>query len=281
MMKLLRRLFGPPDIAVLKAKKDVGGLFLAINHRSTAIRRDAIIALGELGEKKATDRLKELLADPNDSVGTAAEEALKHILPAKEARKLTRSTALLETRLRPLLAKFYDRDTPRSERLRFAEQIISLGGEQNMISLFDKSESVGDVILASLIDFGSSNALNNLIRKEGNRLIELIVDGNTRRGNHPLRPLLEEVESCKRMGPAADAIAELLRSTFESHRFREGQLEVLCQIADVERKVTHSPEHVIGGDPDIFRSKPFTVTKKIDYSQIRELATEALKRRRP
>lgn len=61
-------LFGPPDIAKLKAKKDLKGLINALNYKDAYIRADAVEALGELGDPKSYDPLIHALSDSDSDV---------------------------------------------------------------------------------------------------------------------------------------------------------------------------------------------------------------------
>lgn len=61
-------LFGPPNIGKLTSKKDVKGLIKALSFKEKGdsqefykIRTDAVIALGEIGDKSAVDPLVDLL----------------------------------------------------------------------------------------------------------------------------------------------------------------------------------------------------------------------------
>jgi HEAT repeat protein len=70
-------LFGPPDVAKLKDKRDVKGLIKALGYRKdTAIRSGAARALGELGDQRAGPGLVDALWDPKPGVRLAAAEAL-------------------------------------------------------------------------------------------------------------------------------------------------------------------------------------------------------------
>jgi HEAT repeat protein len=74
-------LFGPPDVAKLKAKGDVPGLIKALGYDADpSVRREAAAALGGLGDARAVEPLSAALRNPNwehdwrDSA--AASEAL-------------------------------------------------------------------------------------------------------------------------------------------------------------------------------------------------------------
>jgi HEAT repeat protein len=59
-------LFGPPDVARLKAKRDVQGLIRALGYSAdTDVRRAAATALGELGDRRAVEPLSLALRNPD------------------------------------------------------------------------------------------------------------------------------------------------------------------------------------------------------------------------
>jgi HEAT repeat protein len=101
-------LFGPPDIAKLKAKRDVNGLIKALTyqkdtdyrsplyHESAGIRRAAAEALGQIGDGRATEPLAALLQDGSEPVRYAAAMALSTF---RDARALEPLVVLLNQRL--------------------------------------------------------------------------------------------------------------------------------------------------------------------------------------
>lgn len=80
-MGFLKSLFGPPNIASLKARNDTNALIKALKHINSQTKLDAAKALGELKESQAVDPLIALLNDPdtNDEVKEAAINALAGI----------------------------------------------------------------------------------------------------------------------------------------------------------------------------------------------------------
>lgn len=78
-MSFLRGLFGGgrPDVAALHAAGDVEGLIAALSYRKDAhVRRDAAVALGELGDQRARKPLSMALEDDDTDVRTAAAAAV-------------------------------------------------------------------------------------------------------------------------------------------------------------------------------------------------------------
>jgi len=84
-MSFFQRLFGPPNIEKLKAKRDVKGLIEALDYeRDISVRQAATKALGEIGDEQAIDPLIETLK--NKDMRQATAEALIEIgIPAVES----------------------------------------------------------------------------------------------------------------------------------------------------------------------------------------------------
>jgi HEAT repeat protein len=78
-MSFLRGLFGGsrPDVAALHAAGDVEGLIAALGYKKDAgVRREAAVALGELGDQRARKPLSIALEDDDNAVRTAAATAV-------------------------------------------------------------------------------------------------------------------------------------------------------------------------------------------------------------
>jgi HEAT repeat protein len=73
-------LFGPPDIAKLRAKGDIKRLIKSLEEAKLPnVRKGAAAALGEIGDARAVEPLIAALADPDFNVGRAAAMALGEI----------------------------------------------------------------------------------------------------------------------------------------------------------------------------------------------------------
>jgi len=69
--------FGPPEVAEIAGKRDVGGLIRALGYRKDLyVRMSAARALGQIGGLRAVEPLIHALADPQEVRRTAAAEAL-------------------------------------------------------------------------------------------------------------------------------------------------------------------------------------------------------------
>lgn len=96
-------LFGPPDIEKMKAKKDVDGLVKALSYQKDAnVRRNAVDALSEIGDRSTVERMIPMLNDGDINVRAAAAvglgrlgdvSAVDPLLVAFQARLVTRQGA--------------------------------------------------------------------------------------------------------------------------------------------------------------------------------------------
>jgi len=71
-----RKFSRSPDIAKLKEQRDLKQLLGALHHHNAATRRQAVEALGNLGDRQATTALAVAYTDDDSSVRLAAQEAL-------------------------------------------------------------------------------------------------------------------------------------------------------------------------------------------------------------
>jgi HEAT repeat protein len=62
-------LFGPPNVEKLKEKGDVFGLIKALGHKEASLRKDAAMALGEVGDVRAVEPLIAALKEKSPDVG--------------------------------------------------------------------------------------------------------------------------------------------------------------------------------------------------------------------
>jgi hypothetical protein len=69
-------LFGPPNIEKLKERRDVKGLIKALRHNDVFLRKDAALALGEIGDTRAVEPLIAALSDNKPDVRSRAAQAL-------------------------------------------------------------------------------------------------------------------------------------------------------------------------------------------------------------
>jgi HEAT repeat protein len=77
-----------PNIERLKAKRDVQGLARALKHSQLQIRRDAIKALGEIGDSSAVPALTAVLKDARSDLWNNAITALGNIKDVSAAKAL-------------------------------------------------------------------------------------------------------------------------------------------------------------------------------------------------
>ena len=73
-------LFGPPEVAKLKAKGNVKGLIKALGYyKDRYVRGSAAVALGQIGDARAVEPLIVALYDNNKDLREAAVESLGQI----------------------------------------------------------------------------------------------------------------------------------------------------------------------------------------------------------
>jgi HEAT repeat protein len=79
------QLFGPPNVAKLKASRDIKGLVKALDYKKDSnVRREAAIALKELKNARSVEPLVDALKDENAFVRDNAAEALGEICARSE-----------------------------------------------------------------------------------------------------------------------------------------------------------------------------------------------------
>lgn len=133
--------------------RDVEGLILALRHKNDNIRRDAAMALGEMGALRAVEPLIACLTDNNDYVAGYAALSLGKLQDKKAITSLTK--ALNDK-------KFFVR--------RMATQSLGLLSDKSSVealiqTLVDKEESVRDDGAEALGKIGDSKALHALTEK--------------------------------------------------------------------------------------------------------------------
>src|SRR5674476_493575 len=140
-------LFGPPNVAKLKARGSVKGLLKALEYRDHSdVRKAAAEALGQIGDPGAVEVLAARLKDSNGSVRKVAVEALVKtgvsavdaLATALEDRGLDARIAAAEAlgrigdprAVKPLAAALKDRD--RAVRIAAAETLREIGDPRAM-----------------------------------------------------------------------------------------------------------------------------------------------------
>jgi HEAT repeat protein len=74
-------LFGPPDVKKLAERGNVQKLLKVVRYeRSSQIRRQAVCALGKIGDQETIGGLVQALKDSNNCVRQEAETALREIM---------------------------------------------------------------------------------------------------------------------------------------------------------------------------------------------------------
>lgn len=79
-----------PNIKKLEANRDINGLIEALKHKDTGVRRNAVGALGRLGDTTAVEPLLEVLNDEDFYVRGDAAKALGEIGDERAVKPLER-----------------------------------------------------------------------------------------------------------------------------------------------------------------------------------------------
>ena len=99
-MSLFQGIFGPPDVNKMKAKRDVKGLVNALSYdKDEAVRKDARLALLEIGDPRAVEPLIVLLKIKDGPGRKVAMELLGALGDARAVEPLI--DALLDERFNP------------------------------------------------------------------------------------------------------------------------------------------------------------------------------------
>lgn len=223
-------LFGPPDVEKLKEKENIQGLIKALKYEdSSDIRRDAALALGDLGDPQAVEPLIILLKDMDKRwCKWAAAEALgkigddRAVEPLIDALKVDRvrkqtATALGEIgdprALEPLIAALEDKDF--KVRRAAVQALGKIGDPRAVEPLIDVMEEkiTRPSAVEALGKISDERAIKALISA-----LELPIiypsssDRKTRK---------KAVQALKKIGPpAVDALTNTILSTLTNQEWR-------------------------------------------------------------
>jgi HEAT repeat protein len=87
---LLQTIF-VPNVETMGGRRDLRGLIDALSYPNPAVRRDAAIALGKIGDVRAVEPLKILLIDRSEDVRVAAAQALGELGDSRAIEALIRA----------------------------------------------------------------------------------------------------------------------------------------------------------------------------------------------
>jgi hypothetical protein len=106
-MNLFKRWFGPPNIEKLERRGDVDALIAALKHEDAEIQRQAVNALGHLGDKRALEPLFDRAVRASDKgIRRSTAKALRKIAGPEIDVELRRRT-------KEYRARFYRKQCPR------------------------------------------------------------------------------------------------------------------------------------------------------------------------
>ena len=132
-MSFLDDLFGPPNVEKLEAKRDVKGLIRALNYmKYVYVRKNAVEALGKIGDNRAVEPLIAALNDSDSDVREYAADALGEIgdkravepliVALRDSNDNVRNNSVWalgkigdKRAVEPLIASLKDSDSVRSE----------------------------------------------------------------------------------------------------------------------------------------------------------------------
>ncbi len=178
-------LFGPPDVAKLKAKGDVPGLIKALGYNADPnVRRDAAAALGDLGDGRAAEPLGAALRNPDwehdwrdssaavDALGRLGEPAVATLISLfgyhSQVVRIGAAEALGmigRPAVQPLVALLADADLETRE---LAAQVLAAIGDEAVGPLIEAlhDQATGRQVRAAKVlgDIGDPRAVEPLIR---------------------------------------------------------------------------------------------------------------------
>ena len=175
-------LFGKPNVNKLKTKGDVRGLIKALGYeKNSDIRCAAAKALGELGDKQATEPLIAVLRDTEPGVRRTAAEALGKLGGTQAAESLITALQNSDSEIRkaatkalvnigtpalePLIATLRD-TSDQNLRQTAADVLVEIGApavEPLIAVLKDEKWHVGVAAAGALGEIGDTRAVDPLI----------------------------------------------------------------------------------------------------------------------
>jgi HEAT repeat protein len=263
-------LFGPPDIAKLKAKRDVEGLVKALGYRKDqgGVRKDAIVALGEIGDPRAVEPLIAALDD--EQTGRAAMKALGQIGDPRAVEPLI--VILTNEHQRPL------------SRGRDAAEALGEIGDPR---------AVGPLIAAAhdVSAWGaSSDALGKIGAPAVEPLIAALKDGNTTAAiaaamalgaigdPSAVEPLIEVLTEAGNDGQSRRAAGVALSRIGDARAIEPIIAAVTTDLTDPSLAVRMTAVMLLGWTGDPRAIAPLSVALNDEHEGVRQRAAEELKK---
>lgn len=236
-----------PNIAALKAKRDVSGLAQALKFKDDQVRRDAARALGELRDKRAAPAIVDLLlavgnplhekiaaADALGKMGDAAAiEPLTKAFAISQEREQTRIDAALESADPQYRANFYVNRISSDEfdvRTAFAQAVGEIGGARAIQTLLEMLAAEKGAMESS-VKSNVRAAIAEAVQQSGENALPVLRNAL----KHSSPQVRQWAAHCLADFNDAASIDALLRAAYDNHEIfdvREAALIALGHVGD-------------------------------------------------
>ncbi|MEJ2628051.1 MAG: HEAT repeat domain-containing protein [bacterium] len=258
-------IFRPPNIEKLKRKRNIKALLKALKHEGWETRRDAAIALGEIGDPNVIDTLCESLKDNHEDVWVAVEKALEKLVPSNDIKEYTR-TALLRRENKEAVERLYKEWASAP----FDSGVSFPGHEDEANNRMISWKHARENCLIDLVYLGDVRKIELILKEDQKRSANLLDSGRRK-----LFPMQQEakaaLEKRESIGEAGDLLIYILKTY--PQKFSSKQLRMLSNFSD------YTKERYVGNvqfqDPD----NTGYIGYKIDYSNLRNHAKKELENR--
>lgn len=257
-----------PNLTTLKNKRDVAGLIQALKTKDARLRRDALKALGDLGDPRALDAVVQaLLADEKElgdkvyaaealgKLGAAAAiEPLMRAYETSQRREQETIAAILASPDRRYRDNFYVNRISTDElelRTTIAQALAQIGGTAALHALLTLLATEQGAMETSIKN-KLRGAIQEVARKLGNAAVPIFCE----QLRHPLMHVREWAAHCLgefEDGPAIQQLVRVAMNEDETFDVRIAALNSLGQIGNHDalayiEELIHSPNRVIARD---------------------------------
>lgn len=257
-----------PNLTTLKSKRDVAGLVQALKTKDARLRRDALKALGDLGDPRALAAVVQALLADEKELGDKvyAAEALGKLGDAAAIEPLVRANEISRHREQETIAailaspdrryrdNFYVNRIATDElelRTTIAHALAQIGGAAALRALFTMFATEQGAMEASIKN-KLREAIQGVAKKLGNKAVPILCEQLHQSAAH----VREWAAHCLGEFEDVQAIQQLVRvATNEDETFevRVAALNSLGQIGNHDalpriEELIHSPNRVIARD---------------------------------
>lgn len=236
-----------PNIAALKAKRDISGLVQALKIKDDQVVRDAALALGELRDKRAVPAIVELLLAVGNplrekiaaamTLGKIGDEtaidSLTKAFAISQEREQTRIDAALESPEPQYRAEFYVNRISADEfdvRTAFAQAIGEIGGARAIQALFELLVAEKGAMESS-VKSSVRSAIAEAVKQSGENALPVLCDAM----KHSSSQVRQAAAHCLADFNDAASIDALLRAAYDNQEnfdVREAALLALGYVGD-------------------------------------------------